>query len=170
MKNTSADLLRHFDAVPDFPEKGILFQDFSRLLREHLSECVDAMVDCYPKETWADIDYLLGIESRGFILATALATHLNKGLVLARKAGKLPNVSGQESYDLEYGTATLEMQSGTGNVMLVDDVLATGGTLSAAYKLCHKVGYQPLGALVLMDLNLSKPATFNDRYKAVIEL
>ena len=94
------------------------------------------------EEEWSAIDALAGIESRGFILGAALAMRRGKGFVLVRKQGKLPPPVVDVAYDLEYGSGVLEMQSGQGRVVLIDDVLATGGTMTAAADLCHRAGYQ----------------------------
>ena len=100
-------------------------------------------------------DYWVGIDSRGFIFTSALAVYFGGGVVLARKEGKTPGDKVSVSYDLEYGNATLEMQKvgmGGGEVVIVDDVLATGGTLKATNELAEKAGYSVVGNLVLVDL------------------
>ena len=100
-------------------------------------------------------DYWIGIDSRGFTFAGGLATYFGGGVVCARKEGKLPNADCSESYDLEYGTATLEMQSITDKgktAVIVDDVLATGGTILATNKLALQAGYDVIGRVVLIDL------------------
>ena len=100
-------------------------------------------------------DYWIGIDSRGFTFAGGLATYFGGGVVCARKEGKLPNADCSESYDLEYGTATLEMQSITDKgktAVIVDDVLATGGTMLATNKLALQAGYDVIGRVVLIDL------------------
>jgi adenine phosphoribosyltransferase len=100
------------------------------------------------------VDALAGIESRGFILGAALAIHRGKGFVLVRKQGKLPPPVVDVSYQLEYGSGVLEMQRGRGRLVLVDDVLATGGTMSAAAELCQRAGYQLQALAALIDLNI----------------
>src|SRR6202049_2270390 len=128
--------------VADFPRPGILFRDISPLLRDHFDATVQAMDALLTDEEWSEIDALAGIESRGFILGAALAIRRGKGFVLVRKQGKLPPPVVDVSYDLEYGSGVLEMQRGNGRLLLVDDVLATGGTLTAAAELCERAGYQ----------------------------
>jgi adenine phosphoribosyltransferase len=150
------DLKQAISDVPDFPRPGILFRDISPLLRDHFAATVLAMDALLTDEEWSGIDALAGIESRGFILGAALAIRRGKGFVLVRKQGKLPPPVVDVAYALEYGSGVLEMQRGRGRVMLIDDVLATGGTMTAAADLCERAGYQ-LGALaVLIDLNIVK--------------
>jgi adenine phosphoribosyltransferase len=148
------DLKRHVVDVPDFPKAGIVFRDISPLLRHHLSATTDALSALVSDVEWSRIDALAGIESRGFVLAAALATRHRKGLVMARKQGKLPPPTVRESYSLEYGTDALEMKPGEGRILLVDDVLATGGTMRAAGNLCSAAGYEVLALVVLIDLVL----------------
>jgi adenine phosphoribosyltransferase len=148
------DLKQAISDVADFPRPGILFRDISPLLRDHFAATVQAMDALLTDEEWNAIDALAGIESRGFILGAALAIRRGKGFVLVRKQGKLPPPVVDVAYELEYGSGVLEMQRGRGRVMLIDDVLATGGTMTAAADLCERAGYQ-LGALaVLIDLNI----------------
>jgi adenine phosphoribosyltransferase len=150
------DLKQAISDVADFPRPGILFRDISPLLRDHFAATVLAMDALLTDEEWSGIDALAGIESRGFILGAALAMRRGKGFVLVRKQGKLPPPVVDVAYALEYGSGVLEMQRGRGRVMLIDDVLATGGTMTAAADLCERAGYQ-LGALaVLIDLNIVK--------------
>jgi len=148
------DIASHIVAVPDFPQPGILFRDIMPLLRGHFAETIDALGAQLDDDEWARVDVVAGVESRGFILATALADRYRKGFAPVRKAGKLPPPVVSRSYQLEYGTDTLEMQAGRGRVLLVDDVLATGGTLRAAADLCGDAGYDVAQLLVLIDLKL----------------
>lgn len=151
--NTHNDLAQHIAAVPDFPEKGILFRDISPLLKSHFQETIEAMSDLYSPEEWDNFDLLAGIDSRGFIFASALAYKHNKGLLKVRKAGKLPNVHSSVDYGLEYGNDSLEMQVGDGSrVLLLDDLIATGGSMGAAAELCEKVGYKVSAMACLVDL------------------
>jgi adenine phosphoribosyltransferase len=140
--------------VPDFPSKGILFRDIAPLLREHFASTIEALDQLLSAEEWRRIDAVAGIESRGFILGAALAAKRGKGFVLVRKKGKLPPPVVDISYSLEYGSGVLEMQSGSGALLLVDDVLATGGTLSASADLCGRAGYQVRALAVLINLNI----------------
>ena len=139
--------------IPDFPEPGILFRDISPLLAdaEGLRTAADAMIAPFA----GTFDVVAGVEARGFLLAGALAVASGTGLVPIRKAGKLPRPAGSVTYDLEYGTATIEMSddlpAGT-RVLLVDDVLATGGTLRAGQQLLAQLGYTLAGTAVLMEL------------------
>ncbi len=144
--------------VQDFPKPGIGFKDISPLLADEqtfrsaivdMGRCVDASYNCP--------DYWIGIDSRGFTFAAALAVYFGGGVVCARKEGKLPNAEHKVSYELEYGSATLEMQGlpdeGIGSTaVIIDDVLATGGTMVAANKLAYNAGYDVVGNIVLVDL------------------
>ena len=141
------DWKKFVNEIPDFPKPGVSFKDVSPLLKSPLfPHAIEEM-----KSLVKHPDYWVGIDSRGFIFASALAS-TNGGLVMCRKKGKLPPPSISETYSLEYGEDTLEIQPGKGKVVIVDDVYATGGTMSAAEKLCEKAGYTVVGKLVLIDL------------------
>ena len=148
------DLKQAIRDVPDFPRAGILFRDIAPLLRDHFEATVDALDALLSAQEWREVDALAAIESRGFILGAALAHRRQKGFVLIRKQGKLPPPVVDVAYDLEYGSGILEMQEGRGRLVLVDDVLATGGTMSAAADLCDRAGYQLKALLALIDLRI----------------
>jgi adenine phosphoribosyltransferase len=147
-------LARFVTETPDFPRPGILFRDFSPLLRHRLTATLDALDALLSTDEWQDIDAIAGVDARGFMLGAALAARRDVGFVAVRKAGKLPPPVQQLGYQLEYGEAVLEIHSGSGRVLLVDDVLATGGTLGAAARLCRQAGYDLQAIVVLADLGL----------------
>ncbi len=147
-------LARYVTETPDFPRPGILFRDFSPLLRHQFPATLDALDALLTAAEWRNIDAIAGIDARGFMLGAALAARRNLGFVAVRKAGKLPPPVEQLAYQLEYGEATLEIHPGIGRLLLVDDILATGGTLSAAARLCRLGGYDLQAILVLADLGL----------------
>ena len=134
----------------DFPKKGISFKDISPLLadQETFRSAITEMGDLVGKVP----DYWVGIDARGFIFASALSMYYGGGLVLCRKKHKLPYPKNWQSFNIEYGTRTLEMRDGEGEVVIVDDVLATGGTLQATNWLAEKSGYDVVGNVVLIDL------------------
>ena len=141
--------------IPDFPIEGVNFKDISPLLSDQ-EAFRSALVDMGRRVRLPD--YWVGIDSRGYLFASGLATYFGGGVICARKKGKTPGDIVSVSYDLEYGSATLEMQKvgmGGGEVVIVDDVLATGGTLKATNELAEKAGYAVVGNLVLIDLKLS---------------
>ncbi len=153
------DLAKSIRDVPDFPKEGILFKDITTLLRDPaaLRETIERMVDhCQDKK----IDLIIGIESRGFIFGMPLAHILGCGFVPVRKPGKLPAESISESYALEYGTNTLEIhvdgiEKGQ-RVLVVDDLLATGGTARATCKLVERLEGQIAGLIFAVELNFLK--------------
>jgi len=148
--------------IPDFPKPGILFRDITPLLRDHFNEMIDALDGLFSDSHWNQVDAIAGVESRGFILASALAVRRKKGFVPVRKKGKLPPPVVDVAYDLEYGTGVLEMQAGKGRLLLIDDVLATGGTLRATADLCVLAVYAVAGLGVLIDLELVRGFTWRD--------
>ncbi|MEZ0392623.1 MAG: adenine phosphoribosyltransferase [Pseudobdellovibrionaceae bacterium] len=145
--------------IADFPKKGILFRDLSPLFRhpESLAQVVQEFSRAFDSER---VDAFVGIEARGFILASLLAGHYKKGFIPLRKAGKLPPPVISRNYKLEYGTATLEMSPGSGRVMILDDVLATGGTLQAAIDICENAGFAVEQVGVLVNLSFLNQMTF----------
>lgn len=150
------DLKQHVRGIPDFPKPGILFYDISTLLRhpgawkETVGSLTEALKPFKP-------DVLAGIESRGFLVAAPVAFALNCGFVMIRKKGKLPGPTIPHTYDLEYGSDTVEIQSDAisagQRVAVVDDLLATGGTMAAAIRLCRMVGGNVVGAAFIIELN-----------------
>lgn len=148
----------HIRSVPDFPKPGIIFKDISPLLQERFNEVIEAMSQGID---WKNVDHVVGIESRGFILGAAMAQLHGKGFIPMRKKGKLPPPVISETYALEYGTDTLELIQSTkaARVVLVDDVLATGGTLRAAMKLCEKNSLKVEAMALLINL------TFLNKFK-----
>jgi adenine phosphoribosyltransferase len=153
------DLKQHIRHVPDFPKTGILFYDITTLLRQPggLRATIDQLAEPYAD---ASIDLVVGIESRGFILGSPVAQRLGAGFVPIRKPGKLPASCRKETYDLEYGTDTLEIhedavQRGQ-RVLIVDDVLATGGTAAAAARLVRHLGGELHGLAFLIELMFLK--------------
>ena len=135
--------------IPGWPKENIVFKDIAPLLKDH-NAFSDAINKMHPPIE--RVDYWVGIESRGFMFAGALAQKFGGGMIMMRKKGKLPPPIVTHNYGLEYGTDTLEINKGTGNVVIVDDVLATGGTLKAANTLCEQAGYTVLGFSTLIDL------------------
>jgi len=155
------DLEHYIEATPDFPEKGVLFRDISPLLAQKFPETIDAMIGLFSEKDLQDIDGFVGVDARGFIFAAAMAVRLEKNFFLIRKAGKLPPPSIEECYSLEYGEACIQMKPGQGRVVLVDDVLATGGTLKAACELCTKAGYSIQDIATLIDLKFLNDFEWN---------
>lgn len=151
-------LEQHIRCIPDFPQAGILFRDITPLLRNELHATIDALASLLSADEWQAIDAIVGVESRGFIFASALAYAKNKSFLVVRKPKKLPPPVHSVSYSLEYGQDTLEMSSQFigQRVLVVDDVLATGGTLNATCQLCEQAGHtieQMLMLINLADLN-----------------
>lgn len=166
----------HIRKIPDFPKPGILFYDISTLLahgeawRAAVGQMADAVAGYRPQ-------ILAGIESRGFVFAAPVAAKLGLGFVMVRKKGKLPGGVVSHSYDLEYGSDTLQIAEGLiepgSRVVLIDDLIATGGTASASIQLLRRVGAEPVGAVFLIELEglggvarLGAPATALLRYPA----
>jgi len=157
MKNESASIIRDsIRTIPDYPKKGILFRDITTLLKDEeafriTNDCLVSLSDEFPR-----FDFIAGIESRGFIFGAILASMLGKGFVPIRKPGKLPAEVKSVDYQLEYGTDTVEVHvdailEGT-RYLVLDDLLATGGTAAASCKLIEKCGGIVSGCLFVVEL------------------
>jgi adenine phosphoribosyltransferase len=150
------NLEKYIRSIPDWPKKGILFRDITPLLADPkaFAAAIDALCTGF---TNADIEYVAAVEARGFIFGAAVARKLRAGFVPIRKKGKLPYKTKSVTYDLEYGTDTLEVHCDAINngvkVLMVDDLLATGGTMAAACKLIEKIGGQIVGISFLIELS-----------------
>jgi adenine phosphoribosyltransferase len=149
-----SELKRHIRDIPDFPKPGILFKDITPLLADAAAfrAAIDALIEPFRGR----VDLVLGIESRGFIVGAAAAYALGTGIAVVRKPGKLPYRTHQASYELEYGTDSLEIHHDAldheTRVLLVDDLLATGGTASAAVDLVRQCGGRVVGCAFLIEL------------------
>ncbi|RCW43788.1 MULTISPECIES: adenine phosphoribosyltransferase [unclassified Halanaerobium] len=141
--------------IPDFPEKGILFKDITPLLKDKnaFKEAIVKMADMFNNK---EFDYVVGIEARGFIVGTPLALEMDKGFIPIRRPGKLPYDTLSISYELEYGKNKLEIHKDAidkgDKILLIDDLLATGGTTKAAVELIEKLGGQVIGCGFLLEL------------------
>ena len=149
------DLPQMIRNIPDFPVKGILFRDITTLIKDPdaFQEAIDALIDPYIDK---DVDLVAAIESRGFIFGAPIAYELGAGLAIIRKPGRLPAETISKSYTLEYGTNTLEMHKDTiepgQKVLLVDDLIATGGSAKAAAELIESLGGEVVGIAFLIEL------------------
>ncbi|WP_068086353.1 adenine phosphoribosyltransferase [Polycladidibacter stylochi] len=154
-QNISAKLARVIRSIPDFPKEGIIFRDITTLLldAEGLRDTIDALVAPWVNEP---IDLVAGIEARGFILGGALAHQIDAGFLPVRKKGKLPCETMQMEYELEYGTDIIEIHRDAvkpgQKVVVVDDLIATGGTAEAAVKLLQQAGAEVVAACFVIDL------------------
>jgi adenine phosphoribosyltransferase len=140
--------------VPDYPQAGVVFKDITPLLAD--GKAFAAVIEALA-ETYGPVDKVAGIEARGFILAAPVACRIGAGFVPIRKQGKLPGVTFAQEYDLEYGTATIEVLTDAfapdDRVLVIDDVLATGGTARASADLVQRAGAQVTGLAVLLELS-----------------
>ena len=149
------DLKEYIREIPDWPKKGILFRDITTLLSNQraFTAALDALCSDFSD---AGVEYVAAVEARGFIFGAAVAAKLGAGFIPIRKKGKLPWKTESISYDLEYGTDTLEVHrdalSGRARVLMIDDLLATGGTMSAACRLIEKIGGDVIGIAFLLEL------------------
>ena len=141
--------------VPDFPKPGIIFKDITPVLKnpDTFKKVIDTFQEHYQN---LDFDYIVAVESRGFIFGAALAQKMGKGMLLVRKPGKLPRKTLKETYELEYGTDTLEIHQDDikpgDKVIIMDDLLATGGTAQAAIDLCRELGAEVAEAAFVIEL------------------
>jgi adenine phosphoribosyltransferase len=146
---------------PDFPKQGILFRDINPVFKRNdaLNYIADEFYRIYSK---SKVDMVAGIESRGFIIATALALRFGSGILMIRKAGKLPGRTLKKSYDIEYGTAIMEIQQNAidkgNNILIADDLIATGGTAEAAAQLIKELGGNVVGFAFIIELSDLKGA------------
>ncbi|MBI1450886.1 MULTISPECIES: adenine phosphoribosyltransferase [Acinetobacter] len=154
MSNSSTALWSHIRSVQDFPKPGICFFDLTPLFLTQVGPLTDALIASIPAEQLDAVDSFIAVEARGFVLASLLAQRTGKGLILVRKAGKLPPPVVGVGYSLEYGMDRLEMSAEiqAQKVIIVDDVLATGGTLKAVKELAEKCNHEILGASIFLDL------------------
>jgi adenine phosphoribosyltransferase len=152
---TGEELKKYIRDIPDFPKPGIMFRDITPLIGD--ARGFAAVVDLMAESYLGQVDSVLGIESRGFLIGAPVAYRLGVGLTIARKPGKLPFHTVDESYELEYGSASLQMHqdgiSPQARVLIVDDLLATGGTAEAAVRLVRRVGGQVVGCAFIVELN-----------------
>ena len=155
MSTKGINLESYIRSIPDWPKKGILFRDITPLLADPkaFAAAIDALCDGFAN---ADIDYVAAVEARGFIFGSAVAIKLGAGYVPIRKKGKLPSKTESVTYDLEYGADTLQVHCDAvkkgAKVLMVDDLLATGGTMAAACKLIEKIGGQIVAISFLIEL------------------
>ena len=164
------NLKRIIAEYPNFPKKGILFRDFSPILNDPAA--MSFVIEEFSKRFHpGDVDVFVGIESRGFITASILAQKYNKGMVMLRKAGKLPGKTVKISYTVEYGKAVLEIQKNVlkkdERVIICDDLLATGGTANAAAKLVEKMGAEITGFAFIIELTGLNGSKKLSSYKTV---
>lgn len=155
---TLDQIAQQIQDVPDFPKPGILFKDITPVLAD--PKAFRALIEHFAQQVPSETEKIVAIESRGFILGSALAHHLETGLVLVRKPGKLPRSTVSHSYELEYGTDKLQIHAEDlapdEKVVIIDDVLATGGTAAATEFLCREVGAKVLKHLFLMEIEFLK--------------
>ncbi len=170
-ENQNLELIRKsIRDIPNYPKAGILFKDITPLLKDKAAfkACIDEIIKSVSA---VPFDYVLGVESRGFILGGAVAYRLGKGFVPARKKGKLPYKTVSQEYALEYGTATLEMHTDAlekgSKVLIVDDLLATGGTVGATAKLVEQLGGVVTGISFVVELEFLKGREKLKDYKII---
>lgn len=149
------ELKDYIRSIPDFPKKGILFRDITTVIQspDGFKLAIDGMLECLKD---VEFDVIAPAESRGFIFGSPLAYICQKGMSIIRKKGKLPHKTVEESYDLEYGSASIEMHQDSivpgQKVVLIDDLIATGGTLEASARIVEKLGGEVVMILAVIDL------------------
>jgi len=170
---TADEISNRIIDVPNFPKEGIIFKDITPILADPdaFQSCIRRLADLVT----GDFNKIVAIESRGFLLGAALAEHFHTGLVLVRKPGKLPRPTASHTYTLEYGQDTLEIHKDDikpgDNVIIVDDVLATGGTASAAEKLIGSLGAKVVSNLFLIELKFLNGTTkLNSNVHSLIQI
>lgn len=163
----SFDIKSYIRSIPDFPEKGIVFRDITTLLKDPAA--FNRSIQMLAEAVGSDhVDFVVGIEARGFIFGGAVAQQLGAGFVPVRKKGKLPAETVEMTYELEYGTDTLEMHrdalGGGQKVLMFDDLLATGGTMAASCKMVEQLGAQVVSCLFLLELSFLNGRSKLGRY------
>ncbi len=144
---------KHILDVPDFPIQGVMYRDISPLLSEYFCPTITGLTDLLNPEELSQVEAFAGVDARGFIFASALAVSTGKNVIMVRKAGKLAPPTIRKDYTLEYGVSSIEIKpERPKKVVLVDDVLATGGTMRASADLLVEGGHNVLGLLALIDL------------------
>ena len=167
MSTEPVDIAALIADVPDFPQPGVTFKDITPLLAspEGFQACIDALVAASP----ADIDVVCGMEARGFIFGTPVALAMGAAFVPVRKSGKLPRDTVETTYDLEYGTQTLAIHSDAikpgDRVLIIEDVLATGGTVAATADLVRRLGGSLVAVSVVMELAYLEPREVLGRHQ-----
>ena len=171
---TNEEILLHIRTIPDFPKKGIMFKDITTALKDKAT--YKAIIDnMYDAVKHLQIDYIVAVESRGYILGAPLAYKLDAGLIIARKPGKLPAKVKRVEYGLEYGKDALEIHLDAlkegDKVLIVDDLLATGGTVNATIKLVESLKAEVVSSLFLIELEeLSKKADLKSPIVSLIKV
>ena len=165
------DLKSVIRTIPNWPKQGVMFRDITTLLKD--AKAFNYVIDkFYERYKNYDIDFIAGIESRGFIIGGALAHRLHKGFIPIRKVGKLPSETEKEEYELEYGSAIIEIHKDAitkgSKILLVDDLIATGGTALAACKLIEKLGGKIVECAFIIGLpDLGGMKKLNKKYKVI---
>ena len=164
-------LSEYIEFVPDFPRPGITFRDITKLLGQKFPETIDSMLELINPEDLKEATAFAGIDARGFVFAAAMAARTDKNVILIRKEGKLPPPVISADYSLEYGIDRIEIrQQDPSKIILVDDVLATGGTLQAAADICVKAGHEIKALITLIDMKFLNEFSWNGmQAKSLIE-